>query len=140
MRWTIILLLFLFLVMGCKTKPINQKINKQTEGLWIEQYTQDNANYKSIGKFHKGEPVKKWRHYLNGKVIKREKYKNNICITTFYHKNGKVQSKGKTKLETSEKNIHWFYFGHWTFFDEAGKRIMIKKYEDGNLISEIKIK
>jgi len=135
MRYLIIIISLLFLVLGCKT---NQMKNKHREGRWVEQYTQDSSHYKSIGKYRKGDPVKKWSYYLNGKIIKREKYKHNICTTTFYHENGKMQSKGKSKLETSGKNLHWFYFGDWNFFNEEEKLVKISKYGNGELISEEK--
>jgi hypothetical protein len=137
MRQTVIIIGLLFLVFGCKT---NQMKNKHREGLWIEQYTQDSSHYKSVGKYRKGDPVKKWNYYLNDKIIKREKYKSNICSTTFYHENGKIQSKGKTKMETSGKYVHWFYFGDWNFFNENGKLTTIKKYNNGESLSEIEIK
>ncbi|MDD2674130.1 MAG: hypothetical protein PHF81_04565 [Flavobacterium sp.] len=92
--------------------------NKRREGLWIEEYTQDSSHYKSIGKYRKGDPIKKWNYYLNGKI----------------------KSKGKTKMETSDKYAHWFYFGDWNFFNEDGKLITIKKYNNGESFSEIEIK
>jgi antitoxin component YwqK of YwqJK toxin-antitoxin module len=137
MRQTIIIIGLVFLLFGCKT---NQMKNKRREGLWIEQYAQDSSHYKSIGKYRKGDPIKKWRYYLNGRIVKREKYKDNICSTTFYHENGKIKSKGKTKMETSDKYAHWFYFGDWNFFNEDGKLITIKKYNNGESFSEIEIK
>ncbi|TRX07517.1 toxin-antitoxin system YwqK family antitoxin [Flavobacterium gawalongense] len=137
MRYTIILIGTVFLFFGCKT---NQIKDKKREGLWIELYSQDSSNYKSVGKYRKGDPIKKWSYYLNDKIIKREKYKRNLCVTTFYHENGKIQSKGKTKLETSDMNMHWFYFGDWNFFDEEGKLINIKKYNNGESLSETETK
>jgi len=137
MRQTVIVIGLVFLVLGCKT---NQMKNKLREGLWIEQYSQDSSNYKSIGKYRKGDPVKKWNYFLNGRIIKREKYKDNICNTTFYHENGKIQSKGKTKTESSAKYVHWFYVGDWNYYNEDGKLITIKKYNNGESLSEIEIK
>jgi antitoxin component YwqK of YwqJK toxin-antitoxin module len=138
MRNLIISISILFLLLACKAKSINQKVNKEREGLWIEKYTQDSSQYKSIGKYHKGDPVKRWKYYLNGKIIMREKYKDDYCIRTKYHQNGKIESKGKTRFDNDSKYAHWFYNGDWKFFDERGKAILIKKYENGKLISEIK--
>ena len=140
MRYSITILCFLFLLTGCKIKPINQKINKKREGHWIEKYNQDSLEYKSIGKYKKGEPVKKWRYLVNNAIIKKEIYKRDICFTTFYHKNGKIQSKGKTKFVENKLEMHWFYLGKWKFFDENGKVILIKKYDEGKLISETQIR
>lgn len=135
MRYFILLTSLLFLTLGCKT---NKMRNKHREGLWIEKYTQDSSHYKSIGKYRKGDPIKKWTYYLNGKIIKKEKYKGNICITTFYHQNGKIQSNGKTKIDTCDKYPHWFYFGDWNYYNEDGKLTSIKKYNNGKLLTEIK--
>lgn len=136
MRHFIISISILFLLLACKAKPINQKVNKEREGLWIEQYEQDSAKYKSIGTYRKGDPVKRWRYYLDNKIIMKEKYKDDYCIRTKYHQNGKVQSKGRTKLVMEGKNMHWFYTGDWKFFDEKGQLISVKKYDHGKLISE----
>ncbi|MDI5888981.1 hypothetical protein [Flavobacterium yafengii] len=43
-------------------------------------------------------------------------------------------------METSDKYAHWFYFGDWNFFNEDGKLITIKKYNNGESLSEIEIK
>jgi antitoxin component YwqK of YwqJK toxin-antitoxin module len=131
--------IFLFLTfIGCKTSPINQKENKEREGLWIEEYNQDDSQYKSIGKYHKGDPIKRWRYYLDNKIIMREKYKDDYCIRTCYHQNGKIQSKGKTKLIVTDSKAHWFYSGDWKYYDEKGKLISTNKYENGQLVSETK--
>ncbi len=43
-------------------------------------------------------------------------------------------SQGKTKSEIKNNLLHWFYFGNWKYYDEKGKLIKTKKYENGNLI------
>ncbi len=130
----------MLLLLGCKTKSINQKENKLREGLWVETYSLDSAQYKSVGAYHRGDPIKKWRYYLNGKIIKKEQYKPNNCRTTTYFENGKIQSKGQTKTTTDTIQTHWFYDGEWKFYNEKGKLIGIKKYKEGQLLSDITIK
>ncbi|MEZ7504208.1 hypothetical protein [Flavobacterium sp. Arc2] len=135
MKKLIIILSCLILsLFSCKT---NQKINKKREGLWIEQYSLDSLHYKSVGKYKNDDPIKKWRYYLDGKIIKKEKYKGNACYTKFYHKNGKTQSRGKTVLDTSTKYAHWFYSGNWEFYNDKGKLIIKRNYNNGKLASEI---
>ena len=139
MRYFSLFIFITFLIIGCKSASINQKINKKREGLWIEQYSIDSIQYKSVGKYKNGDPIKKWRYYLNGKIIKREKYKGNICKTTTFFENGKIQSKGHTKTTTNSIEIHWFYDGVWNFYNEKGKPTIIKKYNNGELISEVEL-
>jgi antitoxin component YwqK of YwqJK toxin-antitoxin module len=125
---------------SCKPKLINQKTNKKREGLWIEQYSLDSAHYKSIGKYKNDDPIKKWCYYLDGKIIKKEKHKGNTCYTKFYHENGKIQSRGKTVLDTTTKYAHWFYSGNWEFYDNKGKLIIERNYQSGKLASETFLK
>jgi antitoxin component YwqK of YwqJK toxin-antitoxin module len=115
------------------------KSKQKREGLWIENYSVDSSKYKSVGKYKNDDPIKKWYYYLNGKIIKKEKYNHNICKTTTYFENGKVQSKGQTKTTTDNIEIHWFYDGVWRFYNEKGKLITTKKYNNGELISEVEI-
>lgn len=124
------------MLLSCKSKPVNQKIEKKKEGVWIDTYSQDGTDYKSYEYYKKDLPVKKWKSYINGKIYKTEKYKNGICMVKYYYENGKVQSKGKTKIEVNALETHWFYFGDWKFYTDKGKLTEIKKYDNGELISE----
>lgn len=137
MRKPIIILGCLILsLFSCKTEIINQTIERKREGLWIEKYSVDSAHYKSVGKYKKNDPVKKWRYYLDGKNIKKEKYRTTGCKTKFYHQNRRTQAKGRTKIE-EEKQLHWYYSGTWKYYDNKGKLKTTRKYRKGDLISEI---
>ena len=136
MNRKIILLILLLSCLGCKPEQINQKIDKKKEGKWIDTYTQDKTQYKSIEYYKNNEPTKKWKSYINGKLHKTEKYKNGICFVKYYYENGKVQSKGKTKIEVNSLETHWFYFGDWKFYSDKGKLVEVKKYDNGELVSE----
>ena len=135
-----VFLSYLILSMSsCTSALTNQKINKKREGLWIEKYSQDSAKYRSMGKYKNDDPIKKWRYYLDEKIIKKEKYKDNSCFTRIYYENAQIQSKGTTTLDTTDKYAHWYYSGDWKFYDNKGKLILKRKYDKGNLISETKI-
>ncbi len=129
-----IVILYLILLSSCATNQLKDKLR---EGIWIEEMSLDSLNnFKSIGRYHKGEPVKRWKYYKNGTLEKKEKYRGDICHTTFYHENGKKQSQGKAKFVLTEKEIHWFYFDKWYFYDENGKLSRISTFENGEIISE----
>jgi antitoxin component YwqK of YwqJK toxin-antitoxin module len=140
MRQLFIVLFFGIVLSGCKTKLVNQKIDKKKEGAWIDDYTQDDINYKSYEYYKHDQPVRKWKSYINGKIYKTEKYKNGSCTVKNYYENGKVQSKGKTKIEGESRQLHWFYFGDWKFYSDKGRLTEIKKYNNGVLLSEQKLK
>ena len=138
MKYLFLTLFLALTLIGCKTAPINQKENKKRVGLWIEEYSTDSTKYKSIGKYKNGDPTKKWCYYANGKIYKKEIYRKNKCIITYYNTNGTIQSKGKTKLVVTGPEIHWFYSGDWKYFDENGNLTSIREYENGELVSDIK--
>lgn len=140
MKKHFLLLLFVGILFGCKSPAINQKIDKKKEGVWIDDYIQDNIRYKSYEYYKHDQPVKKWKSYVGGKIYKTEKYKNGICIVKTYYENGKLESKGKTQLEVNRIETHWFYCGEWKFYSDNGKLKNIKNYEKGELISEQNIK
>lgn len=133
------LIFVVFSFLSCKTSVVNQKINKQREGKWVDVYVQDNVEYKSVEHYKNNQPVKKWKTYIGGKIYKTEKYKNGISIAKTYYENGKLESKGKTKLETDSIRSHWFYFGEWKFYSDKGKLVSIKTYDKGKFVSEQKI-
>jgi antitoxin component YwqK of YwqJK toxin-antitoxin module len=140
MRYKSILFVIMLAILGCRIRPINQKENKKREGHWVETYALDSARYKAVGAYHQGDPIKKWRYFLNGKIIKKEQYKTNSCRTINYFENGKIQSKGQTKTTADSIQTHWFYDGDWKFYNEKGKLIGLKKYKEGQLLSDIIIK
>lgn len=72
---------------------------------------------------------------INQKVFLKDK-----CLVTYYNENKILIISGQTKSEVNEKKSHWFYYGDWNFYDNNGKLVLIKKYINGELISEIKIK
>ncbi len=132
MRCTFLVLIFL-IMNACKT---NQKINKVREGYWIENYQLGKDEYKSTGSYKKGNPIRKWKYLKNDTVYQKEKYRKNICKTIYFHKNGKIMQRGQSKIEFSNGETHWFYFGKWFYYDENEKLIKIKNYENGKVISE----
>ena len=132
--------LLILILLCCSSCKINQIKNGQREGLWIEKYDLESVQHKSIGKYRKDEEIKTWKFFKNNKLYRKEIYKNGFCIMTFYHDNGKIASQGKTKVVESPKERHWFYFGDWKFFDTNGKLHTIKKYTNGELISETNVR
>lgn len=123
----------MIVIFGCK---INKTKNRMREGLWIETYTIDSSTYKSKGKYKNDEEIKTWRYFKNKKIQKIEQYKNNVCYVTTYYPNGKIESKGQTKVTNTPTQRHWFYFGAWIFYNEKEQIYLIKTYENGVSIRE----
>ena len=125
-----LIFLFSFLVIiGCRTK-LNQTINHQKEGLWIEYDTLQYV-YKTVGKYHKNEQTGTWKYYYNSKLVRKEKYNKSICKTKLYYPNGKLEKKGYTQLDAKNDTLHWFYFGEWKFYNTNRKLVKSTIYTKG---------
>lgn len=107
--------------------------------MWVDNYEQDSIKYKLIEHYKNDISVKKWKTYIDGKSYKTEKYKNGICTVKNYYQNGKLKSKGKTRIEINSIETHWFYSGDWKFYSDKGKLINIRKYNNGELIQNKKL-
>lgn len=129
----------LFLLLITSSCKINQKRNGLKEGKWISTDTINEDVYKYVERYKKGEEVKTWKTFKNKKIYSVEKHQENICYITYYDANKNIVIKGQTKTENSDKDLHWFYFGDWLYFNENGKLVLIKNYERGTLKSEIEI-
>lgn len=129
----ILFMLICLLFTNCK---INRTVNGFKQGKWISIDTTNNQVYKHVEFYKKGEEVKTWKTFKNKKKYKVEKYKKGICLVTYYHPNGKIAIKGQTKQEVSEKEIHWYYYGDWLFFNEKGELFQTKIYENGIFIND----
>lgn len=132
-----IFFLIAFTISSCK---INRVKNNERHGKWIDYNIVEDVTYKSIGRYNKGIEKGTHRQFANKKLHRKEKYRNEICQTTYFYPTGKIMSEGKTKLDLTEKEMHWYYQGDWKFYDEQGNLLGINTYNQGNLINQTEIK
>ncbi|WP_449387068.1 hypothetical protein [Chryseobacterium lineare] len=134
------LLIFLVFV-SCKTK-MNQyvkdekKVSKR-DGKWKEEYSSDEGTLNAIGKYRMGEKVGVWKMTLNGHKYQKDVIRKGITKTKRYFPNGKLMERGQSKIDISENERHWYYFGDWKYYDEKGNLRYIKKYADGKKVDSI---
>ena len=83
--------------------------------------------------------IKTWKYYENRKLVKTEKYSKGICHIKTFDNKGRITSTGQSMMVEEPDGTHWYIIGEWTFFDEKGKIIGIRKYDKGVLISEEEI-
>ena len=132
----VFLLLLLAITISCKT---NKTIKHHREGKWVFKDTVNGVLYKSKGKYKQSQEIKTWKYFENRKLVKIEKYEKNICHSKTFDKKGRTTSIGKSMIVEENNETHWYLTGDWIFFDENGKIIGIKKYEKGELVSEIEM-
>lgn len=132
----VFLLLLLAITISCKT---NKTIKHHREGKWVFKDTVNGVLYKSKGKYKQSREIKTWKYFENRKLVKIEKYEENICHSKTFDEKGRTTSIGKSMIVEENNETHWYLTGDWIFFDENGKIIGIKKYVKGELVSEIEM-
>lgn len=136
MKFKPFLLLLVLLLGSCKT---NRTVHHERVGKWVYKDTVNGILYKSKGKYRKSLEIKTWKYFENGQLVKTEKYSGNTCHVKTYDAKGRITSIGKSIIVEKDNEIHWFLCGDWIFFDTNGKIIGIKKYENGELVSEVEM-
>lgn len=136
-----LLALVLTVFVSCKTK-MNQYVKVENKwqkrhGKWKEEYSSDQGTLTAVGKYKMGEKVGVWKTTFEGKLYQKDKIRKNVTKTKLYHSNGKIMETGESKLDISDVQRHWYYFGDWKYYDENGKLRYIKKYADGKKIDSI---
>ncbi len=122
------ILFIMVIVIGLVSCKTNQMVNNHRVGKWITIDTLDEI-YTVKGRYRKGEEVGAWKHYRKGILVKKEKYHANTSRLTFYYPNGKIMKKGHTQLDQNEQEDHWYYFGDWYFYTDAGQLDSVKTYK-----------
>lgn len=133
------ILITAFILIGFSSCKTNKTINQHREGKWVFKDPVNGILYKSKGRYKQSQEIKTWKYFENHKLVKTEKYQDNICHIKTFDEKGRTTSIGKSIIVEESNETHWYLTGDWIFFDEKGKIIGIKKYEKGELISEIEM-
>lgn len=131
-------LLSIFVFVSCQTKTnqyikISDKVQKR-HGKWKEEYPTEEGTLVTTGRYKMGEKVGVWKTFVGDKLYQKEKIGRKKTKMFVYHRNGNIMERGQTKLDISENERHWYYFGDWKFYNKNGKLQYIKKYTDGKKI------
>ena len=118
---------------SCK---INQRKDKMKTGRWVYKDTFMGITSISKGRYKKDLEVGTWKDYIGKELNSKRKYKDSICYTTEYHKNGKIRAVGISKMISDSATIHWFLSGEWKFYDNDGVLLGTKIYKKGEPILE----
>ncbi len=134
-------LLSILVFVSCQTKTnqyikISDKVQKR-HGKWKEEYPTEEGTLITKGRYKMGEKVGVWKTFVGDKLYQKEKIGRKKTKMFVYHRNGNIMERGQTKLDISENERHWYYFGDWKFYDENGNLKYIKKYTDGKKIDSV---
>ncbi|WP_294287763.1 hypothetical protein [uncultured Chryseobacterium sp.] len=126
---------------SCKTR-LNQyiqddrKVNRRN-GKWVEEYSADEGSLVASGRYRNGEKVGIWKTSFDGRKFQKDVIKKEVTKTKKYFPNGSIMEKGQSRLEISDRERHWFYFGPWKYYGENGKLLYIKNYRLGQKTDSI---
>lgn len=127
----IIALLLLTLFSSCK---VNQKTNGEKVGRWIYVTTVEGNKEVQRGKYRQdGFQKGTWRYKRNGKLYKKEVFKDTLICITYYYPTHKVESVGQSIYVKKKKGLHYYYTGSWFLYDPKGRLIGVKHYKEGVL-------
>ncbi|WP_307449152.1 MULTISPECIES: hypothetical protein [Chryseobacterium] len=141
MKKIILFILMLAFLASCTSK-MNQyikddhNVNKR-HGKWKEEYSADDGTMVALGKYRNGEKTGTWKTYLGNRLYEKNKIRKDITRTKRYYPDGKLMESGQSKLEVSDHERHWFYFGPWKYYNKEGKLSYIKIYNNGNKTDSI---
>ena len=133
------ILLIITLYSNCYCIGGKNKFDKQGQrhGRWITYHDSTKTTAVSKGRYRHGKECRTWKYYTHeGIVYKKEKYrrKNNTIVTTFYHPNGKIQSKGIAKMVEETDGTHYYWEGEWEYYSQEGKPIKTVLYKEGKQV------
>lgn len=136
MRFTIIILLIALSLPAYaqfwKRKTNQFDENGKKHGFWVEYLDSEHVDISGKGKFEHGRESGKWIHYhFNGKRRLKYKYLKDDIKVKYYYTNGKLEQKGRARIEYTKKDVHYFWEGEWKFYDDKRRLQKVMLYEDG---------
>lgn len=106
-------------------------------GKWVEEYSVDEGTLVATGRYRNGEKIKTWKTSFNGRKYQKEVIRKEVTRSKRYFPNGRIMEKGRSRMEISDRERHWFYFGPWKYYGENGKLLYIKTYRQGQKADSI---
>ena len=132
--------LLLLLLLGCAACAGPRRAANRTDthglsqGRWRTYYADSaQAPLFTQGRYRHGRPVGQFRYLApTGAVEHTERYgRAGICAVTYYYPGGQVARRGHAQWVTGTKGARFFWFGPWTYYDEAGQIKAVQTYTDG---------
>jgi len=107
------------------------------QGRWRSYFDEANTQLQTRGHYRHGQPVGRWRYYsATGLLERRECYlgRDGRSLLTYYHPNGRVARRGQARVADEPDGAHFYWFGEWQQFTEAGALDSVKTYNKGQLV------
>ena len=108
------------------------------QGRWKVYSDDADAQLSTRGRYRHGRPVGRWRYYTPpaGTLAREERYhRRGRSSLIYYHPNGRVARRGHARLVDEPDGMHFYWYGEWLSYSEAGVLQKIETYENGQLVS-----
>jgi antitoxin component YwqK of YwqJK toxin-antitoxin module len=110
------------------------KFDKQGNrvGKWKSYW--DDQQIQAIGKYKAGWQKGVWKYYdQQGNLSQTQRhFKDKTIDIVYLYPNGKIESRGKAKIQIDEQgNIQFFWFDQWLFYNADGTLKNEKYYLEG---------
>jgi antitoxin component YwqK of YwqJK toxin-antitoxin module len=105
-------------------------------GRWNLYYDDAHAKPLTQGHYRRGQARGRWRYFApTGGVVRQEYYRaHGLSDITYYHTNGQVARQGQARVVTEPDGLHFYWFGDWLNYSEAGVLQKIETYQNGHLV------
>lgn len=129
--------LTLLFLNSCQLFKHNAFKKGQQHGYWITYTDNTQKVVLTKGRFKNGVQAGRWIYNnINGEKERIEIYRGKKIKIKHFHRNGKISLKGKAKIINDSTKLHFYYYGPWYFYNEAGHLQKISYFENGKLIKE----
>jgi antitoxin component YwqK of YwqJK toxin-antitoxin module len=109
----------------------------EMQGRWRTYFDDDTRKHPfTTGRYRHGRAVGHWRYYTQpGPLDHEERYRREFSNITFYYPNGQVAQRGRARVVDEGTVMHYYWYGEWQKFSDAGKLLQVDTYEKGKLVA-----
>lgn len=113
------------------------------QGRWKVYSDDANSQLSTRGRYRHGRPVGHWRYYapVGGALVREERYhRHGLSDITYYHPNGQVARRGHARVVDEPSGMHFYWYGEWLSYSDAGVLQKIETYQNGRLVTTSPVK
>ncbi|MGI4740186.1 MAG: toxin-antitoxin system YwqK family antitoxin [Janthinobacterium lividum] len=113
------------------------------QGRWRVYSDDANSQLSTRGRYRHGRPVGRWRYYapVGGALLRQERYhRHGLSDIIYYHPNGQVARTGHARIVDEPGGLHFYWYGEWLSYSDAGVLQKIETYQDGKRVTTSTVK
>jgi hypothetical protein len=106
-------------------------------GRWNVYYDDAHAKPFTQGHYRHGQAKGRWSYYAPTGVLSRQEryHRHGLSDITYYHPNGHIARQGQARVTNEPDGLHFYWFGEWLNYSEAGTLQKVETYQNGHLVA-----